>query len=128
MNYNKYMGIIGISAIIGWLGWVLVLTQLSPYKNTSISLTLFLLTLFIALTCSFTVLGFYFRLWLFKNEIFYQHINISLRQGLLLSLITTLCLIFQTAKVLTWWSGLLIITSAVLLEFYFSTKDSEAGI
>ncbi len=125
MHYNKYLGIIGGAGAITWIGWTLVVTQLSPYKNMPISLILFFLTLFIALTCTFTVIGFYFRIWLLKNEIFYQHINISLRQGFFLSLIAILCLIFQIMKVLTWWSGLLVITSAILLEFYFSAKDSE---
>ncbi len=127
MNYHKYLGIIGVSALFAWLGWILVVTQLSPYENMSVALILFFITFFIALTGTFTVLGFYFRMWLFKNEIFYSHINISLRQGIFLSLIAIFCLVFQMLRVLTWWSGLLLIVSAVLLEFYFSARDSETA-
>lgn len=125
MNFHKYLGIIGASALFAWMGWALVVTQLSPYENTSIALILFFITFSIALTGTFTVLGFYFRMWLFKNEIFYKHINVSLRQGVFLSLIAVFCLVFQMLRVLTWWSGLLLIVSAVLLEFYFSARDSE---
>lgn len=125
MNHHKYLAIIGVSALFAWIGWILVITQLSPYANLSIALILFFITLFIALTGTFGVLGFYFRLWLFKNEIFYKHINVSMRQGTFLSLIAVFCLVFQMLRVLTWWSGLLLVGAAVLLEFYFSARDSE---
>lgn len=127
MNHHKYLAIIGVSALFAWIGWALVVTQISPYANLSIALVLFFITLFIALTGTFGVLGFYFRVWLFKNEIFYKHINVSMRQGTFLSLIAVFCLVFQMLRVLTWWSGLLLVGVAVLLEFYFSSKDSEVA-
>lgn len=125
MTHGRYIAIIGCSGLLAWLGWFLVYTKLSPYETMGLSLAFFFTTLFIALSATFAVVGFYFRVWLFKNEIFYKHINVALRQGIFLSLIAVFCLIFQMMKVLSWWSGLLLVVSAVLLEFYFSAKDSE---
>ena len=42
------------------------------------------------------------------------------------ALIVVFCFIFLALKVLNWWTGLLLIFAAVLLEAYFSSKDSEA--
>lgn len=109
---------------MSWAGWFLVVTKLSPFESMGLGLTFFFLTFFIALTGTFTVLGFYFRVWLLKNEIFYKHINVAFRQGVFLSLIAVFSLVFQMIRVLNWWSGLLLITIAVLLEFYFSSRDS----
>ncbi len=125
MTHHRYISIIAGCGLIAWIGWVLVLVKLSPYESMGMALSFFVVTLFIALACTFTVLGFYFRVWLFKNEIFYKHINTALRQGVLLSLIAVFCLVFQMLRVLTWWSGLLLIVITVLLEFYFSSQDSE---
>ncbi|MBI5753582.1 hypothetical protein HZA40_00370 [Candidatus Peregrinibacteria bacterium] len=125
MSHSKYIAIIAVSGLLSWIGWLLVVFKLSPYETLGLSLTFFYVALFIALSSTFAVLGFYFRVWLFKNEIFYRHINVALRQGIFLSLIAVFCLIFQMMKVLTWWSGLLLIVVAVLLEFYFSARDSE---
>lgn len=125
MSHHKYISIIAIAGVMAWVAWLVVVNKLSPYANMELSLMFFYLTFFIALSCTFTVLGFYFRLWLFKNEIFYKHINVSLRQGVFLSLIAMFSLVFQMLRVLNWWSGLLLIVIAVLLEFYFSSKDSE---
>ena len=125
MTHHRYIGIITSAGIISWIAWGLVLTKMSPYESMGPSLTFFFITLFIALTTTLTALGFYFRLWFFKNEIFYKHINVSLRQGVFLSLVAVFSLVFQMIKVLTWWSGILLVSAAVLLEFYFSSKDSE---
>lgn len=125
MTHNKYISMIAVAAGLGWLGWLLVVNRLSPYESVGLSLLFFYLTLFLALSCTLTILGFYFRVWLFKNEVFYKHINVSLRQGIFLALIAIFSLVFQMVKVLTWWSGILLILIAMLLEFYFSSKDSE---
>lgn len=124
MTHSRYISIIGFCGLLAWIGWFLVITKMTPFESMGTALTFFFLTFFIALTGTFTVLGFYFRVWLLKNEIFYKHINVALRQGVFLSLITVFCLVFQMIRVLNWWSGLLLITIAVLLEFYFSSKDS----
>lgn len=125
MTHHRYISIIAIAGLFSWMGWFLVLFKLSPYESMGFSLALFFVTLFLALSTSFTVVGFYFRVWLFKNEIFYKHINISLRQGVFLGLISIFTLVFQMLRVLYWWTGLLLIFVVVLLEFYFSMKDSE---
>ena len=125
MTHHRYISIIASAGLMAWIAWGLVFTKLSPYENMELSLILFFITIFIALSSTFTVFGFYFRVWLFKNEIFYKHINIALRQGVFLGLIAVFCLVFQMLRVLTWWSGLLLIVIAVLLEFYFSSKEAQ---
>jgi hypothetical protein len=125
MSHYRYIAIIAFSGLVAWLGWLVIFFKLSPFDYPGVSLTFFYLTLFIALSCTFSVLGFYFRVWLFKNEIFYGHINVAFRQGVFLSLITIFCLVFQMIRVLTWWSGLLLIVIVLLLESYFSARDSE---
>ncbi len=126
MTHHRYISIIALAGLMAFIAFGLVITRLNPYENMGLSLSFFFITLFIALPCSFTVIGFSFRVWLFKNEIFYKHINIALRQGVFLGLIAVFCLVFQMMRVLSWWSGLLLILIAVLLEFYFSSRDSEA--
>ncbi len=125
MTHSRYISIIAFSGVLAWSAWALIVLKLSPYESAGLALSFFYITLMIALSCTFTVFGFYFRVWLFKNEIFYKHINIALRQGVFLSLITVFCLIFQMMKVFSWWSGMLLVVIAVLLEFYFSSRDSD---
>lgn len=125
MSHFRYLSFIGFAGLCAWIGFFLVITKLSPLDHTGISLSLFFATFFMAVSSTFTVLGFYFRVWLFRNEIFYKHINIALRQGVFLALIAVFCLIFLMLKLLNWWTGLLLISVVVLLEAYFSSRDSE---
>jgi len=117
--------IVSVAGFVAFLAWLLVLFKLDPYQSMGIALGFFFVTFFITLACLFTVLGFYFRVWLLKNEIFYKHINTSLRQGFFLSLIASLSLVFQMMKVLSWWSGLLLVLIFVLLELYFSSQEAD---
>lgn len=123
MTHNKYLAIIGAAGIISWIAWFVVLNKLDPYESTGLALAMFYISLFFALTSTLTVFGFYFRLWLNKNEIYYHHIQIAFRQGLLLSVIALGCLTFQIMGILTWWSGLLLIAAVTLIEFYFVAKE-----
>ncbi len=125
MTHHRYISIIGITGLISLLAWVVVVYKLNPYESMALALAFFYTTLFISLSSFFTVFGFYLRVWIFKNEIFYKHINISLRQGVFLSLIAVVALVFQMMKVLSWWSGLLLVLVFVLLEMYFSSRDSQ---
>lgn len=125
MTHHRYISFIAIAGLISLAGWALVLTKLNPFEVSGISLALFFVTLFMSLTSLFTVLGYYFRVWLFKDEIFYKHINVSLRQGVFLGLVSIFALVLQMLRFLNWISGIVLILFAVFLEFYFSVKDSE---
>ncbi len=123
MTHNKYLAVIGTAGLVSWIAWVVVINKLDPFESTGLALTLFYISLFFALACTFTVLGFYFRVWLNKNEIYYQHIHTAFRQGVLLTVIALGCLTFQIMGVLTWWSGLLLIATITLFEFYFMARE-----
>lgn len=125
MSHHKYMAIIGSAGVVSFLAWILVLNKLSPFENTGMTLTLFYLSLFVAMSCLFTVLGFYFRVWLNKNEVFYSQITVAFRQGTMLTVIALGCLTFQLLGILTWWSGLLLIICVTLIEFYLMARSAS---
>lgn len=124
MTHHKYLAIIGAAGVLSFLAWILVINKLDPFESTGLALGMFYLSLFFALICTFTVLGFYFRVWLNKNEVYYNHINIALRQGFLLTIIALGCMTFQLIGVLTWWSGLLFIACITMVEFYFMAREA----
>lgn len=123
MSHHRYLSIIAIAGALSWIAWIVVINKLNPYESTGLALAFFFLSLFVALACTFGVAGFYFRVWLQRNEVYYNHINISFRQGFLLALIAIGCLAFQLMRILTWWSGLLFISAVTLVELYFMAKE-----
>jgi len=123
MSHHKYLAFIGLAGLISWTALIVVVNKLDPFESTGLGLGLFFVSMFFALACTFTVIGFYLRVWFNKNEIYYDHINVALRQGVLLTVITLGCLVFQLLRVLTWWSGLLLIGVVTLVEFYLVAKE-----
>ncbi|MBT7484156.1 hypothetical protein HN748_04775 [Candidatus Peregrinibacteria bacterium] len=122
-SYKRYILTIGLTAAVSWLAWGIVLTKLDPYESTSIALGLFFLSLLFALIGSFTLLGFGLRRWVGQDELHEQHLGVSLRQGVLLSICTILCIAFLMVGVLKWWNGLLLVTIAVLLEMFITSRS-----
>ncbi len=120
---KKYIQPLIIAGGISTVGWLVVVMKLDPYESTGLALALFFLSLLIALTCIFTLTGFYLRKWVTQNEVSISYINTSIRQGLLLSLCTIICLAFLLLGVLTWWNGLLVVAIIVLLESYITSKN-----
>ena len=123
MTYSAYISTILIASLFGWVSWFVVVYKLSPFSQQSLSLSLFYLSLFVALSGSFALLLYFLRVWANKKEIYNAHLNASLRQGVLLSMMIVIGLAFQRLRVLTWWDGLLLLAIILLIEFYFMNRD-----
>lgn len=130
MSYRKYLLVLLIVAAVGWGSFSLVIFRLDPctgpgtiticHSASALALLFFFLSAFFALTATFTLLGFGLRLWLHQYEIYLDHLNVSLRQGLLLTLCTLAAAALLLLNALTWWSGLVLIAIIMLLELYFT--------
>ncbi|EKD93699.1 MAG: hypothetical protein ACD_28C00077G0003 [uncultured bacterium] len=122
-SYRQYLLTIALASLFSWAAWTMAILRLDPYEKTGIALSLFFVSLFFALIGTFTLLGFGLRRWLGDNEISYHHLTVSLRQGLLLSLSTLVCLGLLILGVLKWWNGLLIIAIALLFEMLITSRN-----
>ncbi|MBI4994042.1 hypothetical protein HZC21_00130 [Candidatus Peregrinibacteria bacterium] len=133
MSYKKYLLILVAVSIIGWISWLLVIFRLDPctapgeiticHSISALALILFFLSGFFALSSTITLLNFLLRIWLQHDEIYIDHFNVSLRQGILLALCALGALGLLLINALTWWSGFLLIFIVVLLELYFSRQN-----
>ena len=130
MSYKRYLTVIAATAVIGWASFALVISKLDPctapgeiticHSVSALSLILFFSSAFFALTATFTLLGFIMRIWFNHFEIYLDHLNVSIRQAILLTLCTLGALAFLLLNTLTWWSGLLLIAIIILIELYFT--------
>ncbi|OGJ46203.1 hypothetical protein A2307_04105 [Candidatus Peregrinibacteria bacterium RIFOXYB2_FULL_33_20] len=123
MAHFRYLCWILLAALLGWASVILVIYRLDPFESTNLAIVLLFISLFIAFTPSFAFIGFLIRKKIHHNEIFYSHINIALRQGLLLSICGLSCLFLLLINALTWWSGLFIVLFITLIEVYISSQE-----
>ena len=123
-EYRSYLFAIMISALFGWWSLVIVVERVGVYSSPQIALPLFYATLFIALASSFSLFGYFLRIWVSRDPVSYTAINISLRQGSLLSLSICSAFVFQHLGALTIWTGVLLVVIALAIEFYFMASES----
>src|SRR3989339_2022315 len=123
MSHTRYIFYILIAALFGWTAMFLVFYRLDPMQSTTLALSLLFISSFVALTSTFALVGYFIRRQIHHNEIFYSHINIALRQGMLLSICSLSCFFLLLVNALTWWSGLLIVLFITLIEVYFSSQE-----
>ena len=129
--HRRFLFFVSIAAIMSWIAWGLVLTRLDPclvpFENgcehlSGLSLGLFFISLFFALTATFSFLGYFLRRFL-QDEFTFDQMTVSLRQGVLLAFLACGSLLLLAFNVLTWWSGLLFLAFILLIELYFLAKS-----
>jgi len=97
---------------------------LNPKMGTS-AITTLLVSLFFSLLTLVSLGGFLFRVKKSNNELLYEAIKTSLRQGFLVGIYAVAILGLAGIKLLTWWDAILLAFSLVLFEIYFkSGKES----
>lgn len=122
MTLRSYLIGMLISTIFCWAAFLLLIIYVDPEQASFIGFLSFYVSLFFALIGTFTLVGFYLRVWFSKNEVLFAHVTPSFRQAILLSIILIVSLILQSFRLLTWWDGALLVGSVVLLEFYFMSR------
>ena len=117
MNLRQYLIMMSIGTLICWLIWIIVLGNVDPKESGIIGLLFFYLSLFLSLTGTFSVIGFFLRKKFVKNEIVvFKHVRHTFRQGILISLILIVSLLMLQFHWLNWLTGVLLVLLFLILE------------
>jgi hypothetical protein len=123
MFFNRYVLSVAVASILSFLSLYLVLTKIDPFTDESLALGLYFISLFLAVSSVLTLLGYFFRILFYREELFLNHFNVSLRQGIILGFCIVAIMGFQILRTLTWWNGLIIVLMCFLVELYFVARD-----
>jgi hypothetical protein len=121
--HYKLLSSILLATSISTAGWLLIIFKIDVYETTSIGLNLFFISGFLSLSGIYCLILFMMKRWKNDDKVYIKDISISLRQGVLLSICTLLCLGLLMLDLLRLWNGLLLVSITTLIEFYMSSKD-----
>jgi hypothetical protein len=122
MTLKSYLWGIRFSTVLALAGWGLIVYFIDPQKSGILGQILFYLSLFLVLSGLFILILTKIHRKREGAEAQFVYIGMSFRQGILLALLSTILLIFQSLKVLTWWDGLLAVVAIFLAELYFLSR------
>lgn len=123
MSLTKYLTAMAFSNAGLWAAWVLILFNLDPKEAGKLGLTLFYLSLLLALAGTLALIGFGIRALAFRNSPLFRHLGVAHRQAFLLAAIAVAVLILQAMRWLAWWNGLLLIIIASGIEYLFVSRQ-----
>jgi len=107
------------SAVLGWLGWILVVTNINPTEFGWWGFLFFYVSLFLAVMGSLAVIGYYVRVYFFRDGVRFRQASIAFRQAFSLSVLLIITLWLSGHDLLSWWNILLLIAGVSLFEFFF---------
>ena len=110
------------STFLCWVAWLVVLFYLNPEGAGFIGFLCFYVSLFFALLGTFSLLGFFIRVWFSREQIIFRHLGIASRQSLWFALLLVGTLIMQGSGYLRWWNALLLIFFLTVVEFFFLSR------
>lgn len=122
MTIKSYLWGMRIGAILTLAAWLLVVYNIDPEKSGVAGKLLFYGSLLFFLSAAFILLFTWLRRKASSGEIIFSHLSASFRQGILLSLLAIIILLLQSARVLIWWDGLLVVAGMFLIELYFLNR------
>jgi len=126
MTLKVYLWGMRISWVVSLIAWILVFLRIDPEKAGISGLSLFYFSALLFLTSTFALMLTWIWGKLQKDEdLALAYVGLSFRQGALLAILTTLLLIFQQYRMLTWWDSALSVVGIFLVELYFLTRKGS---
>lgn len=118
MNAKNYSLIMGVATIIAWVGFFTIIFNFDPQEANWIIFVLFYLSLFLAVSGTLSIIGFFARILLLrKRSILRYLVAESFRQATIVAAALVVTLILQSVRILTWWNMALLILATAALEF-----------
>jgi len=128
MNLPVYLAGLVFAVLLSGICLTAILVYLNPVSSDLLVFILFYLSIFIGSSGIITLIGFFIRRISrrkkaslpIKQAIY--NLEVSFRQGFLLSIILIVTLILQSERVLSWWYLLILVGIIGLTEWWLSRR------
>ncbi len=125
MTLLRYIALMLFATALSWATWFMVISVINPLEADMIGFLLFYASLCISLTGTFALIGFVIRSFLVKDELTFQKVLISFRQGIFLSLLIIGMLLLQRVGLLTWYNAAFLILGLTIAEFFVISRKKK---
>lgn len=106
-----------LSTVICAGAWGMIVAQTNPHTSGFAVIGLFYLTLLLALTGLFSLLGFWLRRRVFENALEFRQVEVAFHQGFILAALFVFLLFLSSQDRLNLYTALVPVGVAVWMEF-----------
>ena len=118
MTLKVYIIIMSIATIICWLSWGFIVFTVDPEITNWIGFLLFYLSLFLALTGTAALVGFFVRFIALKHKLVFKSVREAFRQSFMFAFLIVASLYLISVDLFTWLNLGLLILGLSVLEFF----------
>ena len=127
MKLRFLIGLFLLGTIFSWASWLVTLFFIDPTMVGGLGLSLFYISLTLALVGSFFLVGNSFRKTFFRNMSAPRRASTSFRQSVFFSILLVTSAILQSFNLTTWWNIGLLIVLLVMIEFFFMSRQRQVS-
>lgn len=118
MTLRAYLITMAVATGICWLSWLFVLLTINPETTNWLGILLFYLSLFLALSGSAALLGFFVRFVALKHELVFHSVKDAFRQSFLFSFLLAAALFLLSKNLFSWLNLIFLIIGLSVLEYF----------
>ena len=125
MREKGYLFLLLVASIFGWASVTLILFKVDPFTADLSLLSLFYVSIAIALYGTFFLLGWGVRKLFIRRMTLDFYIDVLFRQTLLSTVLIILLLLLQSVRLLTWWNSFLLVIAFFFIEYFLITYTKQ---
>jgi len=122
MTVRSYLWGLRLLALVAIGGLAVVVIFVDPIRDGIMGQILFYFSLFFSVTGLAALFLFWFRRHVSGNEIVYENLGMSFREGALVALTLVAMFFLQSLRILVWWDAALVMVGVLLVELWFLSK------
>src|SRR6056297_3108826 len=123
MTLKSYLILMTFCNLVLWGVFVYIMMIVDPFVTNWAGLVLFYVSLFLALSGAFAILGFVIRFIGLKKELAFHSVKTAFRQSFLFSFLIVAMLFLQAHGLFSWTNALFLAIALTLLEFFLLAQN-----
>jgi hypothetical protein len=125
MTLKSYLLIMSLTTLVSWLAFGFVIFTIDPQITNWVGFALFYTSLFVALIGTFSILGFFIRFILLKEELVFRSVKEAFRQSFLLSFLLLSCMFLLSRNLFNWFNAILLALGLTVMEFFLVSYNKK---
>jgi len=121
MTLKNYLIVMGLLSVLAWGIFILILNIIDPLATNWLGLSLFYVSLFLSLSSTAALLGFFVRFVALRHSLVFYAVSNAFRQSFLFALFISISFLLLSLELFTWLNISLLLIIFVILELFVTS-------
>jgi len=125
MTLKNYLIFMGTTTAFLWGIFLFVINLINPETTNLLGFVLFYLSLFLALSGTTALIGFFVRFKIMRKDLAVRAVKTAFRQSFLFSFLVAAILFLLSQKLFSWFNLILLVVILSIIEFLLISSKQK---